>query len=235
MTGAIPPQRGHLLRVENPSDKLSFHFNPTNMTVRKSPKFTSRPQRGHKEGQPHQEFIGTAPAKLMMKLLFDSVSDFGIPRSVKAAIDTLASWTHPTRSSINAGTPQPPTLQFFWGVAGPDYFPPCRISTLKIQYTRFDRTGEPIRANVNLTLTEVASTLGPQNPTSGGIVGRRSVVVDAGDTLAAVAFAEYGNPNMWRALAEANNIDDPLRLRPGATLFVPAKADAERLVRGTDA
>jgi nucleoid-associated protein YgaU len=234
MTGIIPPQRGMLMRVGHPEDFLDFHFNPTNMTVTKNPRFTPhKPPKGVKPGR-QQEFLGVSPATLRMKLLFDSVSDLGMPRSVGKAIDTLKTWTMPTRHSMNLGKPAPPTLQLKWGLIDAGYFPPCRITNLRIQYTRFDRDGTPSRANVTVTFTEAADTLGPQNPTSGGIVGRRSVTTDAGDTLAAIAFAEYGNPNMWRALAEANGIDDPLRLRPGVTLFVPAKPDAERLVRGGD-
>ena len=45
--------------------------------------------------------------------------------------------------------------------------------------------------------------------------------VRAGDTLAGIAYAEYGNPNLWRAVAELNNIDDPMRLRPGQRLMLP--------------
>jgi nucleoid-associated protein YgaU len=40
-----------------------------------------------------------------------------------------------------------------------------------------------------------------------------------------VAFRRYGNPNLWRAIAEANGIDDPMRLPIGATLLVPALAE----------
>ena len=43
----------------------------------------------------------------------------------------------------------------------------------------------------------------------------------AGDSLASIAYREYGAPAYWRALAEANGIDDPLRLRPGTRLLVP--------------
>jgi nucleoid-associated protein YgaU len=36
-----------------------------------------------------------------------------------------------------------------------------------------------------------------------------------------VAFRRYGNPNMWRGIAEANGIDDPMRLRRGRELNIP--------------
>jgi nucleoid-associated protein YgaU len=31
----------------------------------------------------------------------------------------------------------------------------------------------------------------------------------------------YGDPTRWRAIAEANGIDDPLALRRGRTLSIP--------------
>ena len=40
---------------------------------------------------------------------------------------------------------------------------------------------------------------------------------------------EYRDPNKWRALAEANNIDDPMRVKPGTVLIVPDRRDAESL------
>ena len=35
------------------------------------------------------------------------------------------------------------------------------------------------------------------------------------------AYVEYGDPNGWRRLADANAIDDPLRIRDGTVLHVP--------------
>ncbi len=45
----------------------------------------------------------------------------------------------------------------------------------------------------------------------------------AGDTLASLACAEYGDPTHWRALAAYNAVDDPMRLPTGA---VAPAADA---------
>ena len=54
---------------------------------------------------------------------------------------------------------------------------------------------------------------------------RRVHTVVAGDTLASLAYREYGDPTLWRPLAAFNGIDDPLRLPPGATLLLPAVED----------
>jgi nucleoid-associated protein YgaU len=44
----------------------------------------------------------------------------------------------------------------------------------------------------------------------------------AGDTLASIAYNEYGSAAGWRRIADANPfIDDPMRVKPGTTLVIP--------------
>jgi nucleoid-associated protein YgaU len=49
-----------------------------------------------------------------------------------------------------------------------------------------------------------------------------------GETLQSVAYAELGRPAYWRAIAQLNGIDDPLRVRAGTVLLIPSVADAAR-------
>jgi hypothetical protein len=229
MTSMIPPVRGFLRRQDNAGLPLQFHYNPTTVSVTKMANWNSHGQRNARR-TPQQEYTGGRPATLTMKLLFDATDDFA--RSVPKAIDTLMDWAVPTSESIDNNVPQPPVLVLQWGAES--YFP-CRLKRLRIRYTIFNAAGTPVRATVDVSMVEVPDEPGPQNPTSGGISGRRSVVFDAGDSLPAVAYREYGNPNLWRALAEANGVDDPLRLRPGTSLLVPSRSDATRLSRKSDA
>jgi nucleoid-associated protein YgaU len=46
--------------------------------------------------------------------------------------------------------------------------------------------------------------------------------VRRGDTLTAIAAEKYGDASLWRAIAEQNQIVDPLALRPGQVLIIPA-------------
>jgi nucleoid-associated protein YgaU len=66
-----------------------------------------------------------------------------------------------------------------------------------------------------------------QNPTSGTLEAHRSRTVVAGDSLPLIAYAEYGDPGSWRTIAEANGIDDPLRLRAGTGLLIPLHDESE--------
>ncbi|MGH7471083.1 MAG: LysM peptidoglycan-binding domain-containing protein [Longimicrobiales bacterium] len=52
-----------------------------------------------------------------------------------------------------------------------------------------------------------------------------SYTVQEGDTLSAIAKREYGNPNDWRRIFEANRdtIQDPDTIFPGQRLNIPEK------------
>jgi nucleoid-associated protein YgaU len=50
----------------------------------------------------------------------------------------------------------------------------------------------------------------------------KTYVVRRGDTLSAIAAAEYGDPARWRPIAEANRIANPRLLAPGTRLALPA-------------
>ena len=225
MTSMIPPVRGFLRRQDHGDLPLQFHYNPTTVSVTKTANWNSSSQRNARRA-PNQEYTGGRPATLSMKLLFDATDDMA--RSVPRAIKTLMDWSVPTSESIDNNRPQPPILVLQWGAES--YFP-CRIKRVRVRYTVFNAAGTPVRATADVSMVEVPDEPGPQNPTSGGISGRRSVVMDAGDSLPAMAYREYGNPNLWRALAEANGVDDPLRIRPGTSLLVPSRSDATRLSR----
>ena len=51
------------------------------------------------------------------------------------------------------------------------------------------------------------------------LVGSGLVMVLSASSVS--AFAEYGDPTAWRALAAFNEIDDPLRVPTGRVLLLP--------------
>jgi nucleoid-associated protein YgaU len=40
-----------------------------------------------------------------------------------------------------------------------------------------------------------------------------------------MAWREYGDPTLWRVIATANEIDDPMRLEIGRELLLPAAGE----------
>jgi nucleoid-associated protein YgaU len=51
----------------------------------------------------------------------------------------------------------------------------------------------------------------------------REYVVQTGDSLAAISQEMYGDPTLWREIADANDIDAPFSLTVGDTLVIPAE------------
>jgi nucleoid-associated protein YgaU len=204
--------------------QLSCRFNPREYTITKSSKWTKTPAKGAKSA-PKQEFLGAQPRSMQMELFFDAWESKSA--SVAKDVDTLLGWTNPTQKSISANKPNPPIVVFHWGTtASFDAF----IKQVTAKFTLFQPDGTPLRATVGVSFEEVPAEQSPQNPTSGGSAGRRTHVLCAGETLPLIAYREYGDPALWRAIALENNVDDPLRIPLGHRLQLPPIDRAEELV-----
>jgi nucleoid-associated protein YgaU len=207
----------------NTGESLTCAFNPTEYTISKSASWRGTPTTAAPTA-PTPEFVGTKPRNMSLKLLFDAWAT-GV--NVGSAVDTLIDWTNPTQSSISQGTPNPPIVAFNWGM---NSFFDAYLSSVSAQYQMFRPDGTPTRATVTVTLIEVPNEPARQNPTSGGMLaGTRTALVTDGETLHSIAYREYGNASLWRALARANRIDDPMRIALGSTLMVPPREEATRL------
>ena len=91
-----------------------------------------------------------------------------------------------------------------------------------------DRVGRKVVLTLSVMMMAVPTfLLGllPTNPTSGGIAGRKRHVVNHGESLPLIAAQNYGHPGLWRAIADANGIDDPFRTAPGSVLFLPSVSE----------
>jgi hypothetical protein len=200
-------------------ERLTCSFNPSEYTISKSGNWQKTPARGARSA-PTPEFVGANPRTLQMELFFDGWEDGST--NVQANVDTLLDWTNPTKKSIADNKPNPPILVFHWG--GNSYFD-AYLKQVSAKFTMFRSDGTGVRATASVTLEEVPDEPALQNPTSGGVAGKRTHVVAEGDTLHSIAFGEYGDPALWRGLAAANDVDDPLRIAPGTRLLVPPRPE----------
>jgi hypothetical protein len=186
-------------------------FNPQSYTISKANVWTYKPTQG--TDLPKPEFGGGMPMQFRLSLLLDASLD-GPNSSVKDQANQLMQAMHGSGSA-------PKLITFSWGSVTLPKAVPMSIS---IQYALFHPNGEPVRAFVELELAQ-AEQLTPagkaQNPTTRGTAGLRSHTVRVGDTLASIAHASYGDATQWRAIAEANGIDDPMRLTRGHSLAIP--------------
>ena len=122
---------------------------------------------------------------------------------------------------------RPPYVVFHWGNL---HSFKAVVTDLTMQFTYFSSTGVPLRAKVDLSLTQFAESaaFGPQNPTSGTPEPHRVHRVQPGETLDRISAKYYGDSTRWRAIATANGIVDPLALRTGSLLTIPRVGHDDR-------
>jgi nucleoid-associated protein YgaU len=170
------------------------------------------------DGVPGKQYMGRSSRTTTVEARLDARV---LTRPVADTVQQVFSWLGATPGSRSRGAPTPPLLALSWGK---QWFDAC-LTSAGVRYTMFATDGAPTRAVLTLGLTEVELPEKRQNPTSGSVVGRRSHHVVAGDSLHSIATAEYGDPKRWRDLAVANRIDDPMVLRPGTRVLLPALAE----------
>jgi hypothetical protein len=192
-------------------DTITCAFNPESYTISKTNVWTYKPTQG--KDMPAPEFGGGLPMSFKLSLLLDC-SLAGSDKSIKDDANKLM-------QAMHGGGSAPKFITFSWGSVKLPKAAPLSIS---IHYALFHPNGEPVRAFVDLELAQ-AEELTPagkaQNPTTRGVAGVTTHTVRDGDTLASIAYAAYGDPTRWRPIAEANGIDNPIRLARGRALTIP--------------
>jgi hypothetical protein len=115
----------------------------------------------------------------------------------------------------------PLPCEISWGGSGSGSydFPFIGVIThLTQNFTLFSSDGIPLRANLTVSLTEYPDPEKNLRETDPELTTR---VVKRGDTLGSITAEVYGDPTLWRIIAEANGLDDPRRLDVGTRLTVP--------------
>jgi phage tail protein X len=199
-------------------------FNPTEYTITKTNTWNFKQVQG--QSLPPAEFGGGNPRELALSLLLDA-SLLDPSQSIKGVTDKLFKMMEVADGQPAGGTrSMPPFVTFRWGAV--DTFKAV-CTSLTVAFQLFKPNGDPLRADVKVQLkqAEQASTASSnsanqgQNPTTRSIAGRGVHTVQDGDTLPSIAYRAYGDATSWRTIAEANGIDDPLRLRRGTALALP--------------
>ena len=192
-------------------DTIECAFNPQSYTISKTNVWTYKPTQG--TDLPKPEFGGGMPMSYKLSLLLDASLE-GPDKSVKDQANQLM-------QAMHGGGSAPKFITFSWGSvklpeggADVDLDPVRAVSSQR----RADAGVRRPRARPGRAADPAGKA---QNPTTRGIAGLRSHTVRDGDSLPRSRTRPTAMPTRWRAIAEANGIDDPLRLRRGSRLTIP--------------
>jgi len=196
--------------------RLDCYFNPTEYSIAKTNTWEPLKINGATTTPP--KFTSGEPRKMELSLLFDQ-SFPPYTMTVREATATLLDAME-VPSGTDAGTPtsEPPLFTFGWGKT--TFLGVC--TSLTCTYKLFKPDGEPIRADVKLSLTQAEKPVAGQNPTTRAQGGFGMHTVKDGDTLPSISYRAYGDATRWRLIANANGVDNPLHLRRGMSLSLPA-------------
>lgn len=122
-------------------------------------------------------------------------------------------------TSIVGSLHRPPKVTFQWGSLNFEGV----ITKVSHTYTMFTESGMPVRAKVNLTFKSLISPEDSKRKSPFESPDRTKYrTVMEGIQLWNLAYAEYGDPEMWKMIARENGIMNPLDIRPGQVVRLPA-------------
>ncbi len=197
-------------------------FNPEKLSFTKSVSWQQ--ERANQRDVPELQFTSASPRTLNIDLFFDTYDDHSkeinedhkkIKKNVRSYSERLLALT-----MVDAKKHRPPICRLRWGTWG--IFFQGVLERLTQDFILFQADATPVRTKCQCVFKEWRTNyddLNKQSPQSSDIV--KAHIVKRGDTLSSIAALEYHDPGLWRHIAEANAIDDPFCLSPGAVLVIP--------------
>lgn len=197
-------------------------FNPSTYSQTYSPVWAKRP--GINNSGEQLYYQRSDPSDLSLDLVLDGtgVDEMGIvtliaPKTVEERLQSFLKVAYTYNGKIH----EPNYLRVEWG----SLKFPCRLKSVTIKYTSFDRGGKPLRAElaVKFVADDDAKTLRrleeKQSPDL-----THSRVVCSGDTLPLLTREIYGSSAAYLDVARWNGLDDFRCLIPGQELVFPPLA-----------
>lgn len=199
---------------------LVCQFNPEELTLTKQINWNHSPVSGDNVGQ--VEYGSGQPETFNLKLIFDTTAT-GLDVRLEYAL--LLEMAKPGSLIPGLKIKEPAQCRFLWGAITSFT---AVITSISQNFIMFLSNGTPVRANLDVAFQEVKDEAQqaqeqPTNPTTRS-EPRKTRRVQQGDRLDLIAFEEYGDAGQWLALAEANELDNPLALAPGQILKIPILA-----------
>ena len=210
---------------ENLGKVIRCTFNPFEYTVSQSNSYDYKPKA--KAGT-KVELKNAGPQTLKLSLLFDVYEEKSKEKRDVSLI-TRELWTlmtpDPEDKTPKQEKPDAPFVTFKWGV----FKFLAVITNMTQKFTLFDFNGIPLRAKVDITLTQHASQAKDYEGKAGNVSSLsfggdpppKKLDAPPDERLDNIAAEVLGDPAKWRAIAEHNNITNPLATLPKRPLIKP--------------
>lgn len=200
----------------SPFENFVLQLNPVSISVTKST--DNLPSSTDADGSTTSSSAATfQPAKITFKFTIDNTGVVNHPidgRNIKDCINKLQNIC----VTPNDETHKNPYVHMTWGDTFINYNY-GQVTAFKYNYTFFDRDGNPLRALVTLTVTEVDNPFNDRTHRSPDIT--RMPTVKDKDSLVGLSLHYYDNKEYYIKIAELNNLVSIRDLKSGSQIILP--------------
>ncbi|MCP4403747.1 MAG: LysM peptidoglycan-binding domain-containing protein [bacterium] len=215
MTDVAKKSNKAIIRIEDKyykaKDKdIPLQYNPEKYSIGKTVVWTDQ----HRKGTPPElQFSKQNHKTLSFDLFFDTYEQGLDVRTTYTS--KIVALTEPFVKCEEEKS-RPPICLFSWGKLT---FRGV-VENVTQNFTLFTRDGIPVRARLTVRMKQFSTAKEKTKDQPPGDPEKVRIVKE-GDRLYTISTEEYGTPDQWRLIAEANHIENPRFLQPGQTLLIP--------------
>ncbi|NEQ36044.1 MAG: hypothetical protein F6K40_06995 [Okeania sp. SIO3I5] len=213
-------------RSGSPKDTFEVMFNPESYSLKYENVFQT--YQGINTSARMVKYSLSKPQELSLKLILDNtgVTSMGATNLLSSGendvykrVQTFLKLTTDMDGNIH----EPKYLKIEWG----DLNFSCRLQSVQINYTLFNRSGQPTRAELETVFCgdiEDSKRVKKENKNSPDVYHSR--MVKTGDKLPLMTQTIYGDPAYYIQIAKVNNLNNFRKLKTGTNLkFPPIKEE----------
>lgn len=192
--------------------KFKVQFNPTEYTRTKGAQIAEIGIYGI--DSPVLQFVRGQNEKLTMDLFFDTTEN-----GLNDGVVSVTTKTDPFYQlvKIQKSTHALPVIRFTWS----KYLNfKAIVESVTQKFTLFNPQGIPLRATLSVTFREYRELEEMVNELESSDHSKQWVV-KRGETLNRIAAETYGDPRLWRVIADCNGLNNPRQVQPGMVLLIP--------------
>jgi hypothetical protein len=192
----------------NSKETVEVLFNPNEYSLDTSNSYSWDSVPGL--SMPIGQFVSGGTTSLSMDIFFDTYEKGTDVREYTKKISGLL--------DVEKDLHAPPVCRFVWGSL--DF--KGIVEKVNQRFTMFLDSGIPVRATLKVTFRSWHSKKEQLQQIPRQSADRtKQKLLKQGEQLWMIAAHEYEDPGLWREIANANRIDNPLKLQSGRRITVP--------------
>lgn len=211
-------QKAKIKVYREPVEEIFCMFNPSEYKISESAGYSDKKK--VKADATDRQYTGGYQSSLSLTLYYDLTENMENLSDGEKSGASIKEYTSRIAGLLlmEGSLHKPPLVEFIWG----DLAYKGMLTSLNQDFTYFGMDGKPLRAKLDLTISgSVAETAHMASPKESPDRTKHRMVTQ-GTTLWRLAWDEYGDCEMWKQIAQFNELMNPLDIKPGQILKLPA-------------